>query len=66
MLDPHEREAAPGLAELKQALERTLAASRDLIRESWAVRGKLRQTMVRSRALRAAPATAEVPAAVRS
>ena len=66
MLDPHEREAAPGLAELKLAVQRTLAESRDLIRESRAVRGKLRQTMVRSRALRAAPATAEVPAAVRS
>ena len=66
MLDPHERDAAPGLAELKLAVQRTLAESHDLIRESRAVCGKLRQTMLRSRGLRAAPATAEVPAAVRS
>jgi hypothetical protein len=66
MLDPHEREAAPGLAELNLAVQRTLAESRDLIRESRAVCGKLRQTILRSRDLRAAHATAEVPAAVRS
>jgi hypothetical protein len=66
MLDPHEREAATGLAELKLAMQRALAESRYLIRESRAVRGKLWQTILRSRDLRAAPATAEVPAAVRS
>jgi hypothetical protein len=66
MLDPHEREAAPGLAILKLAVQHTLAESRYLIHESLAVQDKLRQTMLRSRGLRAAPATAEVPAAVRS
>jgi hypothetical protein len=65
MLDPHEREAASGLAELKLAAERTLAESRDLLRESRAVHGELRQTILRSRALRAAPATAGVPAPLR-
>jgi hypothetical protein len=65
MLGPHGCEAAPGPAELKLAVQRTLAESRDLIRESQAVRGKLRQTMLRNRGLCAAPATAQVPAAVR-
>jgi hypothetical protein len=66
VLDPHEREAAPGLTELNLAVQRTLAESRDLIRESRAVLGELRQTMLCSRGLRTAPAPAELPAAVRN
>jgi hypothetical protein len=65
MLAPHQREAALGLAELKLAIQRTLAESRDITREGRIARSKLRQTMRRSRGLRAAPAAAEVPEAVR-
>jgi hypothetical protein len=66
MPDPHKREAATGLAELKLAMQRTLAESHYLIRESRAVRGKLWLTILQSRDLRGVPATAEVPAAERS